>query len=181
MASSFEDDIRRAAGLPTVTEIVERKTSEERAAKMRADDQPRQKALVVKFETSIAPLIDQVFKQAARALAADSDIQLIACHTSPSDLLADKSYVVDPKPDPQLPRGRYPKIVLISSLHFTLHADGQVSAATPDVVSAPPTLRVGMSAIRRPMEDFTSELIENIFTNYIKAAVGVVRSAKNGS
>ena len=175
MDSSFEDGIRQAAGLPTTAEIASRQAAEERAAKARADDEPRRQALVTKFNTTIAPIIDQVFNQAAAALA-DAEFRLTVARTYPGELLADKAFTVEPKPRPPTRRG-HTQVVLVSPLHFGLHADGNVSAAAPDVSSAPPTLRVGLSTIKRPMEDFTPALIGSIFTDYIKVAARVVRSA----
>ena len=176
MDSSFQDSIRQAAGLPTTAEIAARKADEEQAARARADDEPRQQALTTKFNSTIAPMIDQVFTQAAAALA-DAEFRLIVAPTYPGELLADKAFTVEPKPRPPI-RGRLAQVVLVSPLHFGLHADGNVSAAAPDVSSAPPTLRVGLSTIKRPMEDFTPALIGSIFTDYIKVAARVIRSAR---
>ncbi len=175
MDSSFQDSIRQAAGLPTTAEIAARRAAEEKAAKAHADDEPRRQALATRFNTIIAPLIDQVFTQAAAALS-DAEFRLIVAHTFPGELLVDKAFTVEPKPRPLI-RGRHTQVILVSPLHFGLHADCDVSAATPDVSSAPPTLRVGLSTIRRPMEAFTPALIGSIFTDYIRFAARVVRSA----
>ena len=175
MDSSFEDGIRQAAGLPTAAEVAARQVAKEQAARARADDEPRRQALVTKFNTTIAPVIDQVFTKAAAALAG-AEFRLVVAHTFPGELLADKAFTVEPKPSPPI-RGRHAQVVLVSPLHFGLHADGNVSAMAPDVSSAPPTLRVGLSTIKRPMEDFTPALIGSIFTDYIKVAARVVRSA----
>ena len=175
MGSSFEDGIRQAAGLPTAAEAAARQAAEEQAARARADDEPRRQALAIRFNAAIAPMIDQVFTQAAAALA-DAEFRLIVAHTYPSELLADKAFTVEPKPRPPI-RGRHTQTVLVAPRHFGLHADGNVSAAAPAVSSAPPTLPIGLSTIKRPMEDFTPALIGSIFTDYIKVAARVVRSA----
>lgn len=172
MDTSFEDNIRQAAGLPTASEIASKHAAEELAAKVLADDQPRRQALRLRFEADLAPLIEQVFQRAATALVG-SDVQLVTTHVFPSDLVADKAYTIEltaPR-DSRRPR------VLVSPLHFSLAADGQVIAAAPDVSSAPPTLRVGTSAVKRPIDKFTQELIFSIFREYVKAATRAIRSA----
>ena len=170
--TSFEDKIRHAAGLPTASEMVERQAAEEQVAKAVADDQPRQHALRLRFEADVAPLIDQIFQRAAAALDS-SDVRLVMSHVFPSDLLADKAYTVELTASRD---NRRPKS-LVSPLHFSLDIVGEVTAAAPDVSSAPPTLQVGTSAVRKPMDELTQELISGIFTDYVKAATRAVRSA----
>jgi hypothetical protein len=170
--TSFEDSIRQAASLPTASEIAAKKATEERAAKAFTDDQPRRHALRLRFEADAAPLIDQVFQRAATALDG-SDVRLVVSHVFPSDLLADKAYAIELT----APRDSGRPKTLVSPLHFSFNADGQVTAAAPDVSSAPPTLRVGTSAVKKPMGEFTQELISSIFTDYVKAATRALRSA----
>ena len=147
MDTSFEDSIRHAAGVPTASEIAAKKAAEERAAKAFADDQPRRHALRLRFEAEVAPLIDQVFQRAAAALDG-SDVRLVMSHIFPSDLLVDKAYTTGLT----APRGSKRPQTPVSPLHFSLDAGGQVTAAAPDVSSAPPTLRVGTSAVAQQIE-----------------------------
>jgi hypothetical protein len=175
--SSFQDVLRRAIGVPT---SADREAAEAEAAKQRQqveNDEPRRRALVDRFNVSVAPIIEQALNDAQEPLQ-EAGMKLDEVSTFPAgDVLIRKSFLIG------LIGGtkRVPIVIesyQIPSLNFALLPSGNVTISVPDpstMHAATPLLPVDFKPRSFRLTESATSHVLAAFRDYIAVCAAKIR------